>query len=240
MKFSYDFRVDNHDTDINGIASASAVMRYIQETANLQHVCHGPTMEELRNDGKAFILSRAALDIRKPLYSQDKITVTSWLCEAKGFGFFRNTEIRRGGDEIAAMSAFWGAMDINTRRPIRAEEIKLGFGTTNEPITVSAPLRFRPSRDTEYKELGQYRVSYGDCDQNIHLNNTNYPRIFCGFFSTMSGKRVSEFSINYLHEARLGASFKVFGAEYEGATLIKTELEDGTQGSEARIVLTDI
>lgn len=240
MKFSYDFRVDNHDTDINGIATASAVMRYMQETANLQHVYHGPTMEELRAGGKAFILSRAALDILHPLYPQDKVTVTSWLCQAKGFGYFRNTELCRDGKKIAAMSAFWGAMDIETRRPIRVEEIKLGFGTTDDPLTVSSPMRFRPSKDTVFCELGEYKVCYGDCDQNIHLNNTNYPRIFCGFLPTMLGKRVSEFSINYLHEARLGASFKVFGAESEGATLIKTELEDGTQGSEARIVLSDI
>lgn len=240
MKFSYDFRVDNHDTDINGIATASAVMRYMQETANLQHVYHGPTMEELRAGGKAFILSRAALDILHPLYPQDKVTVTSWLCQAKGFGYFRNTELCRDGRQIAVMSAFWGAMDIETRRPIRVEEIKLGFGTTDDPLAVSSPMRFRPSKDTVFSELGEYKVCYGDCDQNIHLNNTNYPRIFCGFLPTMSGKRVSQFSINYLHEARLGASFKVFGAEFEGATLIKTELEDGKQGSEARIVLSDI
>ena len=239
MKFTYDFRVDTHDTDMNGIASVSAVMRYMQESANLQHVYYGPTLDELRDGGKAFILSRAALDINGILYPQDKITVTTWLNDARGFGYNRTTVITRGEERIAAMNAFWGAMNIESRHPIRVEEIPLGFDTDSDKVEVESPMRFR-ARDVEFSELGDYRVTYGDCDRNIHLNNTNYPRIFCGFLPNMLGKRVTNFSINYLHEARLGASFKVFGAENDGVMLFKTVLEDGNVGSEARILLSDI
>ncbi len=240
MKFSYDFRVDTHDTDLNGIATATSVMRYMQETANLQHVYYGPTLDELRASGKAFILSRAALDINAPLYPQDKITVTSWLNEAKGFGFFRSTVINRGEERIAEMTTFWGTIDIESRHPLRVEEIKLGFDTENEALEVVSPMRFRPSRDTIYREAGEYTVTYGDCDQNIHLNNTNYPRVFCSYLPTMLGKRVKNLSINYLHEARLGTSFKVYSANDGDTFLFKTELEDGNTGAEARIVLSDI
>lgn len=240
MKMTYNFRVDNHDTDLNGIATVSAVMRYMQETANLQHVVYGPTMEELRASGKAFILSRAALDLPVPLYPQDQITVTSWLCEAKGFGYFRNTEIHRDGQQVAAMNAFWGAMDIESRHPLRVEQIPLGFTPEAEELTVNAPLRFRAPRDLTFEPVGEYRVVYGDCDQNIHMNNTNYPRVFCNFLPTMIGKRVTEFSINYQYEARLNTTFTVYGAEHEGAHLFRTVLEDGKTGAEARLTLTDI
>ncbi len=239
MKFSYDFKVSSQETDLNGIASATAVMRYMQETANLGHEDYGPTMDELRKSGKAFILSRAALDIYKPLYAQDKITVTSWLNEARGYGYNRSTVIERNGEKIAAMMAFWGAIDIEKRQPIRVEEIKLGFGTDDDKLEVASPMRFRLN-GVDFSELGDYKVVYGDCDQNIHLNNTNYPRIFSGFIPNMLGKRVTHLSINYQHEARLGASFKVYGAENGGAFLFKTVLEDGNVGSEARIVLSNV
>ena len=239
MKFSYDFKVSSQEVDINGIASATAVMRYMQETANLGHEDYGPTMDELRQSGKAFILSRAAVDIYKPLYAQDKITVTSWLNDARGYGYNRSTVIERGGEKVAAMIAFWGAIDIENRHPIRVEEINLGFGTDEEKLEVISPMRFR-TNGIEMSELGDYKVVYGDCDQNIHLNNTNYPRIFSGFIPNMLGKRVTNLSINYQHEARLGKSFKVFGAENDGAMLFKTVLDDGNVGSEARIVLGDI
>ncbi len=239
MKFSYDFKVSSQEIDLNGIASASAVMRYMQETANLGHEDYGPTMNELRKDGKAFILSRAAVDIYKPLYAQDKITVTSWLNEARGYGYNRSTVIERNGEKIAAMMAFWGVIDIEKRQPIRVEEIKLGFGTDEDKLEVASPMRLRLN-GIDFSELGDYKVVYGDCDENIHLNNTNYPRIYAGFIPGMLGKRVTSLSINYQHEARLGASFKVYGAENDGALFFKTILDDGNIGSEARIVLSDI
>lgn len=239
MKFSYEHRVSSQEIDLNGIASATSVMRYMQEAANLQHDHYGPTLDELRTSGKAFILSRVALDICKPLYEQDVITVTTWLNDARGFGYNRSTVIERNGEKIASMVAFWGAIDIEKRQPIRVEEIKLGFDTESDKLEVDSPLRFR-ANGVDFYELGDYTVVYGDCDQNIHLNNTNYPRIFCGFIPNMLGKRVTNLSINYQHEARLGASFKVFCAENDGAVLFKTMLDGETVGSEARIVLGDI
>ena len=239
MKFSYTFRVSSQETDLNGIASATAVMRYMQETANLGHEEFGPSMDELRAAGKAFILSRAALDIYKPLYAMDEITVTSWLNEARGYGYNRSTVIERNGEKIAAMNAYWGAIDIEKRQPIRVEEIKLGFGGDEDKLDTVSPVRFR-TNGIELTELGEYKVVYGDCDRNIHLNNTNYPRVFAGFIPNMLGKRVTNLSINYHREARLDASFKIYGGENDGALMFKTLLEDGNIGSEARIVLGDI
>ena len=109
----------------------------------------------------------------------------------------------------------------------------------DDKLDVISPARFR-TNGVELKELGDYKVVYGDCDENIHLNNTNYPRIYAGFIPDMLGKRIKHLSINYHHEARLGASFKVYGGENDGALLFKTMLEDGNVGSEARIVLGDI
>ncbi len=239
MKFSCEFRVSSQDVDLNGIASATAVMRYIQESANLQHGHYGPTLDEIRKLGTAFILSRVALDIEKPIYAQDVIKVTTWLNEARGYGYLRSTVVERDGERVAAMTAFWGVMNIEERRPIRVEEIKLGFGTDEDKLEIASPLRFR-ANSVDFHELGDYKVVYGDCDENVHLNNTNYPRIFCGFIPDMLGKRVTSLSINYLHEARLGTSFKVFSTQNDGAVMFKTTLEDGSIGSEARVVLADI
>ena len=239
MKFCYEFKVSSQDVDINGIASVTSIMKYMQETACLGHEDHGPTMDELRAEGKAFILSRVALDVYKPLYAQDVITVSSWLNDAHGYGYTRSTVIERNGEKIAAMAAYWGVIDLEKRRPIRIEEIKLGFDGDEDKLEVASPLRLR-TNGIDFSELGDYKVVYGDCDQNIHLNNTNYPRIYLGFVPNMLGKRVTQLSVNYLHEARLGSSFKVYGAEGDGAMLFKTVLDCGAVGSEARIVLGDI
>ena len=148
MTYTYKYRVDSHGTDINGNASVTAVMQYIQETANLQHEEYGPTMPQLRAEGKAFVLSRCALDIMLPLRAQDTVSVETWLTEAHGYGFARNSVLYLGDEPAAKMTALWGVIDIPTRKPLRADEIKLGFGTDGRSLEVSSPLRFRiPSED---------------------------------------------------------------------------------------------
>lgn len=240
MKMQAEFRVDTHDTDMNGVGTASSLMRYMQETANLQHEVYGPTLDEVRESGKAFILSRAAVDFYAPLYAQDRVTVKTWLTAAKGFGYFRNAVLLRDEETVAAMTSFWGVIDIASRRPLKVDEVELGFTIEDEDLETKAPARFRMPRDLTLEKLGERTVYYSDCDQNIHMNNTNYPRVFCDFLPDMTGKRVSECSINYMNEARLGTTFTVHGAERNGGWYFRTELSDGRIGSEGRLVLTNI
>lgn len=239
MKMQAEFRVDTHDTDLNGIITASSVMRYMQETANLQHEVHGPTLDEVRASGKAFILSRAALDVYEPLYPQDRVTVTTWLTEAKGYGFFRNAILKKGDTKVAAMTSFWGVMDIASRRLLRADEVSLGFDVEDEVLETKAPSRFRAPKELSFERVGERTVYYSDCDQNLHMNNTNYPRIFCDHMPDMMGKSIAEFSVNYHNEARLGVTFAIYRAQADGVWYFRTELPDGRIGSEGRLVLAE-
>ncbi len=238
MKFTAEYRVDTHDTDINGLASATSVMQYFQESANLQHEAYGPKLDQLRASGKAFILSRCAMDIFLPLKAQDTVRADTWLTEAKGYGYFRNSILYRGEEVAARMSAFWGVIDIPTRKPVRAEEIKLGFGTDDEALTTDAPIRFRIPKEISLAPLGEYRVVYRDCDENQHMNNTQYPGMFCDFLPDMRSRRVTGVSINYQNEARLGSSFAVYGAQDSNVLYFRTVLEGGTVGAEARMTLS--
>ena len=57
MKWTEYIKVSPHDTDINTVVSASSLIRYMQDAANSQLHNLGPSNEDLRADGKAFILS---------------------------------------------------------------------------------------------------------------------------------------------------------------------------------------
>ena len=245
MKMKAVYTVSSHDTDPNGIVTASAVMKYMQETANFQHAAFGPTIGALRKSGRAFVLSRAALDLYAPIRALETITVETWLTEARGFGYYRNTVLTRGNEKAAAMISFWGVLDVVSRRPCRVEEIALGFGPDAEPLTVEAPPRARAPKELTMTAFGERKVVYTDCDENGHMNNTRYPGMFCDFLPTMAGKRVSGISINYENEARLGSRFTVFGASggetAEGEIFwFRTAFEDGKTGAEARIRLVPI
>lgn len=233
MKFTAEYRVDTHDTDLKGKASVTSVVQYIQEAANLQHEAYGPKLDDLRKSGKAFILSRMAIDFLLPLKAQDRVKVVTWLNEAKGYGYLRNSILTRGDELVAKMTAFWGAIDIPTRKLLRAEEIELGFGTDAEELKTDAAIRFRIPKELEMEKLGEYKVVYRDCDENLHMNNTQYPGVFCDFLPEMLKSRMTGLSINFQHEARLGSSFEIFGARENGVIYLRTVLDDGQVGAEA-------
>ncbi len=238
MKFTAEYRVDTHDTDLKGIASATSVIQYIQESANLQHEAYGPKLDDLRKSGKAFILSRMAIDFLRPLKAQDIVKVETWLNEAKGYGYLRNSRLTRGDELVARMTAFWGVIDIPTRKLLRAEEIELGFGTDPEEVSTDAGIRFRIPKELELSKLGDYKVVYRDCDENLHMNNTQYPGVFCDFLPEMLRSRITGISINYQHEAKLGCSFEIFGARDGDVIYIRTRLDDGNVGAEAMMSIS--
>ena len=64
--------------------------------------------------------------------------------------------------------------------------------------------------------------------------------LFCGYVQSMEGKMVSEFSINYQHEARLGTKFDIFCSSENDEYYFKTVLENGETGAEARLTLKNI
>lgn len=132
MKWSEEVTVRPSDTDINGIASASAVLSYVQNAGYYQHFYVGPSLEDIRKNGMAFILSRAALRIYEPMYACDKLTAESWPCKISDASFMRSARIMRGDCTVAEAITSWALVDIESGKLCRADSVKLGFGT-DEP-----------------------------------------------------------------------------------------------------------
>lgn len=239
MKYSVDYMVDFHHTDINGIASASAVMRYIHEAANLQLEKYGPTIKDLEADNKVFILSRTSMRLYEPLREFEKLTAQTWHSQPKGASFDRYGRIFRDDTVVAELFSVFALVDTKENRICRADEKTFSF-EPDLPIELNLPKRISIPKDTILSVQGERKVYYMDCDRNGHMNNTVYPDMLCGFLPNMVGKRVSSIMINYLSEAKLGSSFKVYHGECGGIDYIRTLKEDGVIGAMAQITTEDI
>jgi medium-chain acyl-[acyl-carrier-protein] hydrolase len=169
----------------------------------------------------------------------DELEISTWLNNARGYGYSRYTQIKKNGIVCVNILAQWGVMDIESRHPIKVDEVKLGFGSDDDVIEMISPLRVKRT-ECEMQKSAEHTVSYGDCDENVHLNNAVYPLLFCNQIPTMAGKTVSEFTINYHREARFGEKFDILCAGDNDSYVFKTILESGEIGAEAKIVLKDI
>ena len=238
MKWTETFRINSHDCDPAGCVRASLILRYMQETANLQLQNLGPTGDELAELGAAFILSRINISIYRPLHAWEEITVSTWGCESRGVSFNRCYQIHCGGELVAEAASVWGLIGTTEHRLYRVDEIALGFGT-DEPLELDAPKRVHIPRELSLALVGERPIVYSDIDRNGHMNNTNYPDMLCDFIPGMENKRVIACSISFAGEARLGETLKVYMAESDGQYYFRTMTTDGTTNVEAILMTED-
>lgn len=255
MKWTDHITVRPSETDIDGIASASSVLRYLQDAASNQHYYMGPSLDALRAEGRAYVLSRLAMRLYAPVRAYDELDVDTWACPGKGVVFYRCGSITRGGEKVAELSTVWAMLNTATRAFIRQSEVEYGFGT-DEPIDPGVPLRF-PAPDSGAESVGARTVRYSDGDENGHMNNTVYPDMFCDFLPESAElslsdsalgihsehcphlfrRRVSEISVAYMCEARIGERLDIMRCECEDNTYLFAAVgSDGKPRANARIV----
>lgn len=202
----------NHDADMNGILRPTAIQRYMQETANRQLRDCGPSYEELWNSGKAFILSRMAVNLKRPISQYEDIEVATWPSDSdKGVTFNRCYAIYVNGEEIARGVGVWALVDIPTKKLLRVDDVDLSHLEAGSVHSVDG-LRFRIPKEG-MAEAGKYYVTYNLVDCNMHMNNTNYPDMFYSFIPGVEKCWVKDMSFTYKAEAPLGAELTVHRSE---------------------------
>lgn len=240
MIFSAPFTVNFHDTDLAARMRPSATLMYMQETANLHLNAYGPTMDELRTGGRAFLLSRIRLVIHRALPAYTPIEAQTWINnQDHGFSFNRYHRIMAGGEVTAEAVTVWALVNLADRRPLRASEFSYHF-TGEAPLDLDLPRRIRFPGEPE--AIGERRVVYSDCDYNGHINNTRYPDLLCDFLPTGETRWAADLVINFLSEAPLGDTLTVYRAadpEREGRYFFRTRRMDGAINIEAVLTLAD-
>lgn len=199
MIFSKKFTVEVLDTNSNDIIRPSALLRFMQETANHNMRSCRPTYEELFAQGLAFILSRISVKLYSPIRAYEEITVESWPCKEKGVTFPRSYRIYRGDEIVAEGASIWALVDTVNKKLLRNGDIDMSNYTFDEQIAL--PLRFRIPSDLEMLSLGKHTVGYSEIDCNMHMNNTNYPDMICNMIPDIESKLVREFVISFASEA---------------------------------------
>lgn len=238
MKQSKLFTVDSHDIDFNGIARASSLIRYMQETAEAHLRACGTSTDALRSSGRAFVLSRFSVSFYESASIYEDLNVQTWACESRGFSFERCYRILRGDSIIAEATSVWALIDIATHRPLRVNSFEVDL-VPEDMLALDVPPRvICPAADKMHLR-GEHTVSYRELDANVHMNNTYYPDMLCDTLD-MQGKRVYRMSINFLNEAKHRDSLNIYSTEVKGDIYFKTVRSDGKTNVEAQLMLTKI
>jgi len=242
-RFTYEGDVMVHMSDDNRVCRAADLMRFMQETATRQLEVLGPNLTTLQSQGRAFIMSRIAIDFPEPIYTFDAVQCTTWPCaSSRGACFDRHFEVFCGEKTAARAASQWAFLDYKNQKLLRVEDADVYF-TRDEIVTTTLPLRFRIPKDAPLTTVGEKTVRYSDIDTNRHLNNTHYCDLYCDYLP-MDGKRIAALSIAFQKEAPLGETISVLRTEApdeNGIYYFRTVRQsDGAVNTEAMVQLTDL
>lgn len=245
MKWTEKYRVSAQDVDFERIASPSAIMRFMQDTANCHMEGAGPSYDELFDSGRAFVIARFAADLHGVLRSHDEIVAETWAAPSRAASFNRCYRILRGGEVIAEATSVWALVDAAAGTLLRVEDCGIDYGS-DEALEICSPTRFRIPAAASLTEVGRHAVTYADVDVNRHMNNTKYADMLCSYLPgegerpALEGKRVTSMSIAYAAEAPLGEELTILHSETDGTHYFRTLRRDGKTNVEARLVLGEI
>lgn len=225
--------VNVHDTDCDGLARPSCLWRMMQDAANEQMRALGMDAPQLLKDtGRAFLLSRARMQIYAPIRAYDTLTARSWPCESRGYSFLRSATLTRDGEVVCELSSVWALLDVANRKIVPVSEFDDSRFVYGEPLSLEVPFRSTAPKDLTMALVGEYAVSYRDVDLHRHMNNTVYPDVLRGFLP-QKGARLSSVTIFYQNEAPLGSLLKVYAASADGTYYLRTVREDGQENVRA-------
>lgn len=227
--------VDIHDVDYNGIAKTSSILKYIQSAAQAQLNDNGMSYDHLKENSRAFLLSRLKMEVLKPIRAYTPLTAITYPCESRGYSFLRCYALECDGETVARAMSVWALIDTNTHALVRVNDFNLGLPTLPPNELVLSAMKMPSS----LIDVGGYGVHYGDVDQNRHMNNTKYPDMYSNFLP-LDNKMIRSITINYSGEAQIGDKLRVQRAEEGGFFYFRTLRSDGKVNSEAQIELCDI
>ena len=239
MKYVCDFDVNSHDIDVCGNLRASAVLRYMQEAANLQLYTTGYSYDNMRKDGKVYILGRLNLSVYGAVHAHDKLTAETWLYECRGATFNRAHRLYCHGVLAAEAITVWALVGVLDKKIYRVTDIDTSQHTDTDTVGIDAPARLN-LRDMPLSLCGEREVYYADCDGNGHMNNTVYPDMLFSFTpeaKQKTGGRVVSLNISFQNEAPLGEVLKIYTAGSDDARYFRTVRSDGKTNVEAEMVI---
>ena len=241
MKFTQCYTVKWHDTDTNRLVRPSALVTYLQETANEHLISTAIPLDELRDRyGLAFLLSSISLRIYEPLTSGDAISVETWTCASKGFRHPRCFRVLRNGQTVAEATSVWALIKLADGSLVKIEDMPYQIEPEPAITLPNLPARLRMPPVSAMQKVGERRIVYSDIDYNGHMNNTHYPDMLCDFVPDICKKRVTGMVLSYRREAVFGHTLGVFCDKTEDGYLFCTQDEDGNVCTEALLLFAPV
>ena len=200
----YTFNSKVRYTELNhfkGCMDPSGVINYFQDCSTFQSEELGRGLQYLSENNRVWLLSSWQLQLLKPICLGERIAVSTWPYDFKGFYGYRNFIMKDEEDSVlAAANSIWVYIDTTTGRPLRVPVDRLGY--TIEPPYPMEPATRKINIPEDFVEQRPVLVTKSNIDSYNHVNNGQYIKLAEEF--PPSNFKISSMRAEYRMQAVLG------------------------------------
>jgi len=233
---SFYYDIDPQMVDINKNIKIPNLLTLLLNTAGRSSEEYHIGVDQLMEEGKAWVLSRMAIEMKEMPRHNERVRVDTWIENVERMFSLRNFQIVNHGNIIGEARSIFAVIDSNTRRPVNLmEEERFARLSTGVLVSIEEPVKIAAVSDG--KEF-HYTTCYSDMDFNGHCNSARYLEWMLNALPIEEAKRLyaTRIDINYLREVMPGDDISISFAESDTSITFDVKNNQGASVARALIV----
>lgn len=215
---SYNFLAEPFHCDFLNRLTVGHLGNYMLNAADYHAAERGFGMVELQSKGRAWVLSRLAIEMTAMPKAYERFTIQTWVENAMRYFTKRNfAAFDAEGLPIGYGRSVWAMIDTATRQPVNLLEENDGalsqYVCADKPCPIESSRRVNVGREATL--ASQLRTGYSDVDVNGHVNSIRYIEHVINIFplSYLRQHALRRFEVAYVSEAYGGQCLNLYREE---------------------------
>lgn len=223
--YSFDSRVRYSEVDSQGKVTLNAILDYFQDCSSFHSEELGVGIEFLMEKQVAWVLSSWQIEVNRYPAHGEKITVSTWPYDFKGFFGYRNFTMKsEEGEMLAFANSVWVLLDVKSGRPARIlPEMEQAYQLSPKLSMDCAPRKISLPKEMEVQEA--FPVHKYHIDTNQHVNNGKYVSMAQEYLP--QGFKIGKMRAEYRKAAVYGDVIVPFTAWEDGKLIVNLANEEG-------------
>ncbi len=181
MSYCFEGRIRYSEIGENGCLTLPGILNYFQDCCTFHSEAAHQGMESLKQRQRVWVLSSWQVVLHRYPKFGEKVKVTTFPYEFRGFLGYRNFIMEtEEGERLAWANSIWTYLDLKTGIPRRlAEEDTRGYEPEEKLDMEYAPRKIQISAPLLEQE--RFQVQKHHLDTNHHVNNCQYIQMASDF-----------------------------------------------------------
>lgn len=223
--YSFESKVRYSEVDSEGRITLNAILDYFQDCSSFQSEELGVGLKFMLERDVAWVLTSWLVEVKRyPAYGE-KITVSTWPYDFKGFLGYRNFVIKgAGGEACACANSVWALLDAKSGKPTRILPEMLDAYEFFPKLSMEESSRkLHIPEGMEAKQ--PFPVHKYHIDTNRHVNNGKYVSMAQEYLT--QGVRVGKMKAEYRKAAVYGDMVYPFTLQDDTKMIVNLADEQG-------------